>query len=149
MLSAALAAAALLAACDDSPSQYRRWQRSEAPGLVVLLVIDQFPEWAFEQKLPHLTAGGFRRLLSEGEWQLGEYPYASTLTAPGHALIGSGEAPAQSGILSNEWWHRDSGKVLKSVEAENGTVSAKWLRVPAWATPSRRPAPRPRPSPSP
>lgn len=130
MLSAALAAAALLAACDDSPSQYRRWQRSEAPGLVVLLVIDQFPEWAFEQKLPHLTAGGFRRLLSEGEWQLGEYPYASTLTAPGHALIGSGEAPAQSGILSNEWWHRDSGKVLKSVEAENGTVSAKWLRVP-------------------
>lgn len=131
VLGAAVAATVIpLAACDDSPSQYRRWQRSEAPGLVVLLIIDQFPQWAFEKKLPELNAGGFRRLLSEGEWQVGEYPYASTLTAPGHALIGSGEAPAQSGILSNEWYHRDAGRVLKSVEAENGAVSAKWLRVP-------------------
>ncbi len=128
---ALLAATAALAACDARPSEYRRWQRGEDPGLVVLLVIDQFPEWAFEQKLPQLTAGGFRRILSEGQWQVGEYPYSSTLTAPGHAMIGSGEPPRTSGILSNEWWRRDSARVLRSVEAENGDVSAKWLRVPA------------------
>lgn len=127
---AALPALGALAGCDDSPSRIDRWQRSKAPGLVVLLVIDQFPEWAFEQKLPQLTAGGFRRLVSEGRWQLGEYPSAATITAPGHALLGSGESPAQSGILSNEWWRRDAGRKLKSVEAEDGSVSAKWLRVP-------------------
>jgi hypothetical protein len=37
---------------------------------------------------------------------------------------------SRSGILSNEWWRRDSGRRLKSVEAEDGSVSAKWLRVP-------------------
>lgn len=123
-------AALPLAACDDSPSRYARFQRSTEPGLVILLVIDQFPQWAFTQKLPELTAGGFRRLVTEGRWQIGEYPSAATITAPGHALLGSGEAPAQSGILSNEWWRRDLGRKLKSVEAENGSVSAKWLRVP-------------------
>jgi Type I phosphodiesterase / nucleotide pyrophosphatase len=129
-VAAVAAAATLTPACDSSPSHYERWQRSKAPGLVVLVVIDQFPQWAFEQKLPELTAGGFRRLLSEGQWQVGEYPSAATLTAPGHSLLGSGETSAQSGILSNEWWHRDSGRVLKSVEAENGAVSTKWMRVP-------------------
>ncbi len=96
----------------------------------MLLIIDQFPQWAFEQKRPELNAGGFRRLLSEGKWHIGEYPYAMTLTAPGHALIGSGATPAQSGILSNEWFRRDIGRRLKSIEDENGDVSPKWLRVP-------------------
>lgn len=136
VLAAALAAlaallVAVLPACDEAPSRLARWQRATGPGLVVLLVIDQFPQWAFEQKLPELTAGGFRRLLSEGRWQIGEYPSAATITAPGHALLGSGEPPAHSGILSNEWWRRGPGRRLKSVEAEDGSVSAKWLRVPA------------------
>jgi hypothetical protein len=97
--------------------------------LVVLLVIDQLPEWAFEAKRPALH-GGFERLLREGEWHIGRHPSAATLTAPGHALLGTGEPPARSGILANEWWHRDLGRVLKAVEAEDGSVTAKWLRVP-------------------
>ena len=99
------------------------------PRLVVLLVIDQWPEWAFEAKRPALT-GGFDRLLREGEWHVGQHPSAATITASGHALLGSGEPPARSGILANEWWHRDLDRSLKSIEAEDGTVTAKWLRVP-------------------
>src|SRR5690349_475882 len=60
------------------------------PRLVVLFVIDQWPQWSFVQKRPYLTAG-FDRLLREGEWHTGQYPYAATLTAPGHALLGSGQ----------------------------------------------------------
>lgn len=112
------------------PSRFSSSQRGTGPGLVVLLVIDQFPQWAFEQKLPELRAGGFQRLLSEGRWKIGTYPSAATLTAPGHALLGTGETSARSGILANEWWHRDSARMLKSVEAENGEISTKWLRVP-------------------
>ena len=119
---------ALLAACSgksvasDPPDAH--------PRLVVLLVIDQWPEWAFEQKRPALHAGGFDRLLAEGTWRVGRHPTIATLTGPGHALLGTGALSATSGIVANEWWHRDAGRVLKSVEAEDGSVTAKWLRVP-------------------
>src|SRR3954453_11874217 len=82
------------------------------PKLVVLLVIDQWPEWAFEQKRPAMTAGGFDRLLAEGDWHVGQHPSIATLTAPGHALLGSGEPTSASGIVANEWYHRDLGRRL-------------------------------------
>jgi predicted AlkP superfamily pyrophosphatase or phosphodiesterase len=97
--------------------------------LVVLVVIDQWPEWAFETKRPELH-GGFERLLAEGEWHVGRYPSAATLTGPDHALLGTGEPPARSGILSDEWWHPDPGVLLEAVHAEDGTISAKWLTAP-------------------
>jgi hypothetical protein len=99
------------------------------PRLVVLLVVDQWPEWALEAKRPALT-GGFDRLLREGEWHTGQHPSAATLTAPGHALFGSGEPAYHSGIVANEWWHRDLDRSLRSVEAEDGSPTARWLRVP-------------------
>ena len=105
---------------------------SHAPRLVVLLVLDQWPEWAFEAKRPALT-GGFARLLREGEWHVGQHPSVATLTAAGHALLGTGEPPYRSGILGNEWWHRDVARQLKAIEAEDGAISPKWLRVPGLA----------------
>ncbi len=100
------------------------------PRLVVLVVVDQLPAWSFAIKRPHLT-GGFDRLLREGAWHTGVHPSVATLTAPGHALISSGEPTATSGILGNEWWHRDVGRVVGSVEAHDGSNSAVWMRVPA------------------
>jgi len=99
------------------------------PRLVVLLVIDQWPEWSLEAKRGALT-GGIARLLREGEWHVGQYPYVATITAVGHALLGTGEPPYRSGILANDWWHRDVERPLKAIEAEDGAATAKWLRVP-------------------
>jgi hypothetical protein len=98
--------------------------------LVVLLVLDQWPAWAFEKKRPALVGGGFDRLLREGEWHRGRHPTPATLTAVGHALIGTGEPPSDSGILANQWWHRDLDRMVRSVEGLDGTSSARWLRVP-------------------
>jgi hypothetical protein len=92
------------------------------------VVLDQWPQWAFEAKRPALTGGGFERLLSEGEWHTGRYPHGATLTGPGHALLGTGAPPATSGIIANEWWDRTTEKVVKSVEDTDG-VSAHFLRV--------------------
>jgi hypothetical protein len=103
---------------------------AKPPKLVVLVVIDQLPAWAFAQKRPHLTKG-FDRLLREGEWHTGQHPSAATLTAPGHALLGTGEPSATSGILGNEWFSRDLGKTIKSIEQPDGTIGAGNLRVPA------------------
>ncbi|CAN5730963.1 alkaline phosphatase family protein [soil metagenome] len=101
---------------------------AHAPKLVVVVVIDQWPEWSFEQK-QHAFSKGFARALTEGEWHVGHHPSAATLTAPGHALIGSGQPSAMSGILANEWWHRDLGVELHSAEAADRSSTAEWLRV--------------------
>lgn len=99
---------------------------------MVLLVIDQWPAWAFEQKRPYLVAGGFDRLLSEGRWQTGEHPSASTLTGPGHALLSTGAPPCASGILANEWYRRELDRTLTSIEGPQGP-DASWLRAPGLA----------------
>jgi hypothetical protein len=96
---------------------------------VVLLIVDQFPQWSLEHKRVELT-GGFARILREGEWRVGRHPSAATLTGPGHALLGTGEPPAKSGIISNVWWHRELGKKVLAADDENGATTSKWLRVP-------------------
>ena len=98
-------------------------------SLVVVIVVDQLPQWAFIEKRQHLTRG-FARLLREGDWKIGEHPSAATLTAPGHALIGTGQPPAKTGILANEWFDRASAKMVGSIEDPAGGVSAARLRVP-------------------
>jgi hypothetical protein len=97
--------------------------------LVVLVVIDQLPQWALQAKRPALTRG-FARVLAEGEWRTGRHPSIATLTAPGHALLGTGEPPARSGILANEWWSREDGRIVKSTEGQDGNTSSHYLRVP-------------------
>jgi Type I phosphodiesterase / nucleotide pyrophosphatase len=103
---------------------------AKPPKLVVLLILDQWPQWAFVQKRPELTKG-FARLLREGQWHTGQHPSAATLTAPGHALLGTGEPTAGSGIIANEFWSRGAGRVVKSIEADDGSIGSSRLRVPA------------------
>ena len=133
-LAPCLAVALALAACRSPRAPSTDEPPAESPKragtrLVVLLVLDQWPEWAFEQKRPAFRAG-FARLLTEGEWHVGRYPDAATVTACGHALLGTGEPPADSGILGDSWWHRDLDKVLPSVLGPDGSTSAYWLRAP-------------------
>src|SRR5688572_21096387 len=122
----------LLAACPGrsgvTPPPKQPPASDPSPGLVVLVIIDQFPEWTFEHKRPHLT-GGFARMLSEGEWRVGKHPSAASVTAPGHALLGTGQPPAASGIIANRWFDRALGKVIKAGSDEHGQPSTKWLRV--------------------
>jgi hypothetical protein len=124
-------ALAALLACSPPATGPRAEVHVEAESpvrLVVLVVVDQWPEWAFETKRPELHAG-FQRLLAEGEWHLGRYPSAAALTGPDHALLGTGAPPAISGIVADEWWHRDSRMLLESVHDEDGAITPKWLRA--------------------
>ena len=94
----------------------------------MLIVVDQFPEWSFEQRRPELVHG-FARLLADGEWHVGRHPSAATLTASGHALLGSGQPPARSGIVANEWWSRELSQVVTATEDAAGLPTSQWLRV--------------------
>ena len=79
------------------------------PRLVMLLVIDQLPTWAFERDRALFT-GGLARLLREGAVvSAATLPHANTFTAPGHATIGTGATPAVHGVIGNRWFRRDEG----------------------------------------
>lgn len=85
------------------------------PRLVVLVVVDQLPIWSFERDRA-LLDGGIRRLLDDGVYyRHARYPYAGTFTAPGHAALGTGAPPSVTGILANEWYHRDGGDTRSAV----------------------------------
>jgi predicted AlkP superfamily pyrophosphatase or phosphodiesterase len=87
------------------------------PRLVVLVVIDQLPTWAFERDRA-LFKGGLARLLRDGAYvRAAELPYANTFTAPGHATISTGTTPSVHGVIGNQWFRRDVNKDL-SAEAD-------------------------------
>jgi hypothetical protein len=132
---AALAFAVALAACSSRSSSPAAASGSDAaaasagPRLVVLVVIDQLPEWSFDKKATAAT-DGIARLLTGGRRYVSRYPYAATQTAPGHAALSTGAPPAVSGILANEWFHPDIGRVLRATEdPAGGPPSARWLEV--------------------
>lgn len=82
------------------------------PKVVVLAVFDQMKQ-EYLEKWGHLfEEGGFKRLKREGAWFSNcHYPYAFTLTGPGHASIATGTSARDHGIVANEWYDRLEGDV--------------------------------------
>jgi len=86
-----------------------------APSLVVLVVFDQLAAWVLDAHLPHLPEDGIlRRARAEGAYAVGDYPYAATETAPGHATLGTGVSPAVHGIVANAYL--EEGRVRGSAD---------------------------------
>ena len=80
------------------------------PKLVVLIVVDQLPTWAFDRDRALFTHG-FARLLAGGAFvRAGEIPYANPFTAPGHASISTGAPPSVHGVIGNSWYRRGEGR---------------------------------------
>jgi len=97
---------ALSAACSTSCVMHVVGPPAHAPPrepVVVAIVIDQFPAWLAEERVPKLPADGFfARMRREGTWaKTMRYPYALTDTAPGHASLHTGRMPFESHILVN------------------------------------------------
>jgi predicted AlkP superfamily pyrophosphatase or phosphodiesterase len=87
------------------------------PGLVVVIVIDQFPESLLTRLSDRLGPSGFRKLMEEGAWFTeASYEHAATLTGPGHATIATGSLPAGHGIVGNDWYDRARDRAVYCVE---------------------------------
>ena len=81
------------------------------PKLVVICVFDQlrgdYPLRWKEQFGP----GGFRRIMNQGtHFTNCHYPYAITVTGPGHASISTGALPSVHGIIGNDWYDTALGQ---------------------------------------
>jgi predicted AlkP superfamily pyrophosphatase or phosphodiesterase len=82
---------------------------AEAPRLIVVISVDQLRFDYADRFAPWLTTRGFQRFAREGAvFSNARYRYSVTFTGPGHTSIGTGLLPAESGIVGNSWFERDS-----------------------------------------
>ncbi|HJT76500.1 MAG TPA: alkaline phosphatase family protein, partial [Gemmataceae bacterium] len=103
------------------------------PKLAVLVVFDQMRGDYPIRWRQLFGEGGFRRLAHDGAWfQDCHYPYATTVTAAGHASIHTGCSPRTHGIIANEWFDRASGGEVYCV------ASPRYTRVPPVAGGDRK-----------
>lgn len=92
------------------------------PKLVIGIVIDQMRYDYLYRYYDKFGEGGFKRLMNEGfNCRNNHYHYAATYTGPGHAAIYTGSAPAINGIVGNDFYDRNLGRMQYC--AEDTTVN--------------------------
>jgi hypothetical protein len=85
------------------------------PKLVLTIVVDQF-RYDYLTRFRSGYNGGLEELLTKGAvYTNARYIQSPTVTAVGHSTVLSGALPAISGIIANEWYDRESKKLVTSV----------------------------------
>jgi predicted AlkP superfamily pyrophosphatase or phosphodiesterase len=100
------------------------------PRLVVVISIDQcradYMTRFADLYLPPKTSegvGGFRYLMERGGWYADcRYDHLRTVTAAGHAILGTGAQPYLNGIVGNNWYDRATRKGVYCVDDPNSQV---------------------------
>jgi predicted AlkP superfamily pyrophosphatase or phosphodiesterase len=91
-------------------------QAQKQPKLIVVIVVDQMRADYLERFAPYET-GGFHRFSTEGTiFANANYQHSPTETCVGHSVLSFGRNPEHTGIVSNEWYDRASGKKTYCVE---------------------------------
>ncbi len=110
------------------------------PKLVVGIVVDQMRQDYIYRYWNKFGNGGFKKLINEGYfYKNAHYNYVPTYTGPGHASIYTGTTPSTHGIIANDWFIKETGKItyctddnsVKSIgtESKAGLMSPKNLLV--------------------
>ncbi len=108
------------------------------PKLIVVVVIDQFRGDYLDRYRSEFKGRGFKLFMDEGAWFTDcYYDYANTMTAPGHATLGTGAYTDGHGIEANEWWDaaRSNEHKVSSVEDERYQL----VDLPAASIPANEP----------
>jgi len=96
---------------------------SSQPKIIIGMMVDQM-RWDYLYRFQNrYTEGGFKRLLREGfSCENTLIDYSPTVTACGHTCVYTGSVPAINGIIGNEWFDREKGKVIGCVDDESVTI---------------------------
>lgn len=85
----------------------------QRPKLVVGIVVDQMRYDYLYKYYSKYSDNGFKKLINGGfNCRNTHYNYAPTYTGPGHASIYTGTTPSQHGIVGNDWFVRETGKII-------------------------------------
>lgn len=96
---------------------------AKKPKLIIGIVVDQMRQEYFYKFEDRYSEGGFKRLMKEGfMMKNAHYNYIPTYTGPGHASVYTGTTPATHGIIANNWYVRNLGRMIYC--AEDSTVQA-------------------------
>jgi predicted AlkP superfamily pyrophosphatase or phosphodiesterase len=95
---AALAALSLVALAVPSTAQ----DAPAPPRLLVVISVDQLSADLFAEYRARFS-GGLARLQQGGVFPSGYQSHAATETCPGHSTILTGNRPARTGIVANDW----------------------------------------------
>lgn len=98
-----------------------------APKLIIAIAVDQFSADLFAEYRGHFT-GGLARLASGVVFPSGYQAHGATETCPGHSTILTGNHPAHTGIVANQYFDLGAARADKRIycaEDENvpGTSS--------------------------
>lgn len=92
------------------------------PKLVLAIVVDQF-RYDYLTRFRGDYHAGLERLLTRGAvFTNARYAAYPTVTAVGHSTFLSGATPSMSGIVGNEWYDRETGKVVASVSDDSAKL---------------------------
>ena len=87
------------------------------PKLVVGIVVDQMRYDYLYRYYNKFGTGGFRRMMDGGfNARNNHYHYAATYTGPGHAAVYTGSTPAINGIVGNDFYERNLGRLMYCAE---------------------------------
>lgn len=107
------------------------------PKLIVFLVFDQM-------RADYLTRfhnlflpseksgepGGFRFLTEKGAYfPYAQYDVLQNMTCPGHTMISTGSWPINNGISINEWYDRETKKIIYCVDDPEFEVSPRSIKT--------------------
>jgi predicted AlkP superfamily pyrophosphatase or phosphodiesterase len=84
-------------------------QNPTPPKLVVGIVVDQMRFDYLYKYWNKFSDGGFKKLVNDGyQCKNLQYNYVPTYTGPGHSSIYTGTTPDRHGIISNDWFNRET-----------------------------------------
>lgn len=87
------------------------------PKLIVGIVVDQMRIDYLSRFWNRFGEGGFKRLVNNGFYcKNTHYNYIPTFTGPGHCSIYTGATPSLHGIIANDWYNKETGKMLYCTE---------------------------------
>ncbi len=111
--------AALLTSCGSpAPAPAPSPFPENAPRLMLFLVVDQLSQEYLVRFRP-LLGGGLAYLLEHGVvFADAHHDHANTVTGAGHATLSTGCFPRRSGIISNQWRDRATGRQVYCVQDE-------------------------------
>jgi len=88
------------------------------PKLVLAIAVDQF-RYDYLTRFRGEYNAGLAQLLTQGAvFTNAHYEHAPTVTAVGHATMLTGASPVMSGIVANDWYEKEIGKITSSVNDE-------------------------------
>ncbi|MCW5981840.1 MAG: alkaline phosphatase family protein [Bryobacteraceae bacterium] len=92
---------------------------ADKPKLVLVIMVDQF-RYDYLTRFRADYKGGLDQLLSRGAVFTNAFlDHFPTVTAIGHATVLTGATPGISGIVGNDWWDKETGKMVTSVSDES------------------------------